>query len=161
MTNAIDVWPSGATWAYRGTLTQSNAGGGNGVITIIPGAGSEFMLIWVHLGPNDYAAARTVTVRVEDTDNNRIMDIYSAAIDNVHVNLPITNSDSVASALNKSGFPFMISGTDILHFDAASLAQNETFTIAIRARLKGKIPTIATTGSTGTVALVADYNTVL
>jgi len=161
MTNNIETWPAGSTWAYLAVFKEDGAGGGTVNIDISPGAGNEMILMFMHLGPDDYAANRTITVRIEDSANNRLMDIYSAAIDNAHVNLPLVNSDSTSMAWNKTGFPLIISGTDTLTINGASLAQNEEITVAIRARLRGPIPSITATSSGTIGTTVTTYSKVM
>ena len=163
MTNQIETWPAGSTWAYRAVFKESGAGGGTITVDVTPGAGNEMLIMSIHMGADNYGANRTVTVRLEDSANNRIQDIFSSGtIDNTHTNLPLIGSDSTLGDWSKlGGQGFIVSGTDSLTFIAASLAQNEELTIAIRARLKGKMPAI-TAASTGTIGTtVTTYSKVL
>jgi len=158
----VSVWPAGGIWAYRAVFTQTNVGGGNVVVDISPGLGSEFLLLSLLTGLDDYAADRTLSFDHLDTGNNRVGRFTTlATVDNEYYLWP--HSIPAASTTNYAvSYIAWFAGTDKLAITAEALAQNETLTITIRARLKGRIPGIVSTRSTGTVGAPTEtYNAVL
>lgn len=159
----IATWPAGSMWAYHAVFTQSNAGGGNVLIQITPGAGTEVILQSVQIGPDDYAADRTGAIQLMDSEGtpNRVARLIPlAAIDNEVMMWPSINATADFTHL-WPGQQIIMTGADQLRIYLNAFAQNETITVAIRARLRGQIPVITTTGSGGTVGVATTYSVVL
>ena len=146
-------WPAGANFIVRKVYTQSGAGGGNVVIKISPKQGTEFILMTAAIGPDDYAANRSVRFSIQDEDGNgQALFFKSAAIDNMNLHLPGPGSAIASDNFTEFLSPILIAGDTVINLTAVALVQNETFTIALRLRLKDQVPDISSAGSGGTVA---------
>lgn len=159
-------WLAGATWHFSTVFKQTNAGGGNITVAIIPGEGNEFILMGYHIGKDDYAAGRTVSVSIRDVLGNFLMPIDTVSVDNQDIYGPpkrVIVSTTVGSTVGAIGLPdgFIFSGTDKLVFNASSLVQNEELTIDLRLRIKGVAPTVDDSDSTGTVTQSGIINKVI
>lgn len=157
-------WPWGATWAYSAVYTQSNAGGGNVIITVTPGAGSELMIDYIRTGLDNYGADRAVYFDIYDgeaTPERQVNLLTLGTVDNEYLVWPYLGATDDLTTLRPRQMQ-MISGTDNLRLTFDSLANTETVTLSIRARIRGVMPTVAHALSTGTVgAPTVVYNTVI
>ena len=148
-------------WAYRAVFTQTNAGGGNVIVTIA--CNERTLFLYGTIGTDNYAVDRDVTVWIEDSAGNRIGNLmFTTPTDNVR--LPII-FDSVAAVADNATMKLhqrLLQGTDErIKIQASALAQNETLTLAIRALISDWPPTITTTGSGGTVTTTVTYDKVI
>lgn len=151
---------SNMMWAYRTTVKQTDVGGGT--VALLVEANERTVILYGVTGPNDYAANRTVDVRLEDgTDLLNIL-MSNAAVDNVRFYFPTGDHSTVT---NDDGIEFhkriVLGSGDQIRARAITLAQNEELTITIRGLIGTKIPTITTAGSAGTVTLTEVYNKVI
>jgi hypothetical protein len=151
-------------WAYRAVFTQMGAGGGNVVCLVTAQERTE--ILYGAIGPDDYAAARAIQAYVADSVLNVLGYLrVSDSIDNLHVPLitgALTGTVTALRSLALNNKLILGRGESIRIF-AASLVQNETMTVAIRALLgpNGAPPLTATTGSTGTVTETVTYDVVI
>ena len=148
-------------WAYRAVFTQTNAGGGN----VIAGftATERTVLLYGMLGQDNYAANRSISVFIYGPSGNKIAIImFNAAIDNQFFSFPVDDI-SVAAANDGPQFEkrIVLGKGDRIAVEATSLIQNETVTVTLRALIRDWPPTVATTGSTGTVTTTETYNKVI
>lgn len=161
MGNLIQTLEGGAIWAYRAVATENNAGGGTLTLDIEPTVGYLLLPKIIMVGRDNYGAARTISGYVYDKDGNDIYRFFSQGLDNQAIVVP-TSGDLIAA--NNDGAlhsPIRIQGPDLLKFQAGAVAQTETFTLAIRALIFGRKPTV-TWSSSGTLGTVTTtYNEVL
>lgn len=148
-------------WAYRAVFKQTAGGGGS--IHVLITANERTVILYGTFGPNDYAANRTVTVRIADDDDNEIGRIFSnVAVDNAPFSFPVDDHSVVAAADGPQLEKRVVLGKgDYLQFIASGLVLNEELTVAIRALIMRTKPTIATTGSGGTVTITTTYDKVI
>lgn len=151
------MWDFGY-WMYQATFTQTNAGGGNVIVDISLGDPYFCEVEILSIGPDNYAAVRNIDIILRDTDNDAIAYLFSDNVDNSLIQFPNFGADS-DTRLNKERL--QLGGTDKLSIEATALAQNETLTVNIRAKLKNKKPGVVTTRSTGTVTTSEAYNEVV
>lgn len=158
------VWPSGATWMWRGVLTQTGAGGGNNVLNFSIDEGNEIIIQRILIGPDDYDAGNAVAIQILDQEStpNTIAEWQSTSLDNQTLAIPASRDAGTANNQQDttSDLSRLLTGHTTLRIRADALIQNETLTVAIAARIRGVIPTIATTGSSGTVSLAITYSKV-
>lgn len=150
-------------WAYQGVVKQTAAGGGT--VRLVFVANERTVILYGCVGPDDYNAARAVSGRLLDADGDQIGYVLSSnSIDNVVIPMlgDYRNGDTpnTYDELRPSNLLIMGAG-DVLRFQATSLIQNEELTLTIRALCDSKPPTVATTGSAGTVTLTENYNKVM
>lgn len=157
------TWPFGRTWNFRGVMTQQAAGGGSLVYHITIGAGTELIIQSIQLGADDYAAGRTANISILSSAVAVIASLQTASVDNQTLGIPADRVASTAGAVLNSTpqLTRLVGGDDqLIRVRADALAQNETLTVAIRARIRGIKPTVATTGSGGTPSLATTYDKV-
>ena len=148
-------------YGFKGTSKQNGAGGGGLILNISPGKGNMMIPLYGTIGQNDYAAGRTVRVKIMDATPSQLATLFIAAsIDNVVLPLFFITENAVAGSdpQVKGSDNWTIAGTDILRVQADSLVQNEELTLTLRALVYGILPTVTTTDSGGTAALTTAYN---
>lgn len=149
-------------WAYRAVFKQTDVGGGHIIVTIT--ANERMEVLYCLAGPNDYAANRTLTSDIRDSAGNQVGKMTpSLALDNATMASPAFGSGAAITIGHSNEFnqKFTLGQDDSLRFAALSLVQNEELTIAIRALIDSVKPTIATTGSGGTVTITTTYDRVI
>ncbi len=149
-------------WAYRAVFTQAGAGGGAINVNIIPNG--RMTVLYGMVGPDDYAADRTISIVLEDsTDNMLARMIFSSPIDNERI--PILATRAIATAVADQSFEpnqhVLIGDTDRMNIKATTPIQNETLTIILRALIDLSKPTVNTAGSGGTVTTTVTYDKVI
>lgn len=147
-------------WAYRAVVTQANVAGGSLRLNIAPQERTLFL--FGAIGKDDYAADRNVEMYISDGTNTIGRGMYLTAADNEH--FPIFTDAEAAVVANKGlqlEKQLLLGKGDILSIQAASLVQNETLTVALRALINAIKPTVTTTGSGGTPTIVETYNKVI
>lgn len=163
LTNFIEVWRSGQTWAYRASAPDTNVGGGAINVEIsLAGKGYEIEIDSITIGPDDYSGAEIVQVDLQDVDDNNIGRLANITQDNQVLSLPALGESPAANNEMAMIQGFTLSGTDKIFIQTGALAQNETLTVAIRARLRGGTKPTVTWSSSGTLGTVTiDYNEVI
>lgn len=137
-----------AVWVYHAEITQINTTTSNCSFQISPGTGNAMQIDIIRTGADDYASARTIRIRMRDENAEVIGQIYGAAVDNQSMFHPIgiTTTHAPTTGNNQSGIWWLtsrvISGTDELLLIAENLAQDETFEVIVRARVRSKDPTV-------------------
>jgi hypothetical protein len=155
------TWPAGATWVYHTVGIQSNAGGGNGIVNFAIDEGNEVIFQRIIIGPDNYGAARSITVTVRDETPANVAIWGSLSMDNQTLSIPASALAAANAIQDTTGdLSRLVTGAMTLRVTAVALAQNETLTIGIAARIRGAIPTVTTTGSTGTWEIVTGYSKV-
>ena len=146
-------------WAYRAVFKQTNAGGGTIVTNFT--MNERTVLLYGGIGPNDYAANRSITGAIKDSGDNRIVPIIKTqSIDNVELPIPTIVASPAGTPPDFEKLVIIGTGENLQIF-AASLAQNEELTINLRMLIRSWPPTVATTGSTGTVTTTTTYDRVI
>lgn len=158
MSNYKDEWHrGGVTNLISGTITQVVAAPSPiGIRLTIP-KGTEMELLSYRLSAGDTGGGRTYTILHLDAAGDRVMLIDLDALDNTNIYGPvsrtsITQTTATVDALGVPSIPYLISGTDILSFEGASLLDTETFKIVARLRIRGKIPALTALGAGISVA---------
>ncbi len=158
MTNVVETMRGGITWAYRASAPDTNAGGGAISLKVTVPLGSEMELDMLSVGPDDYTGAETIQADILDEDDNAIFRLLNTTLDNQRMTWPALGEAGSASNDGASRGKLTISGGDYVFVQTGALAQNETLTVAIRARIRGTKPTVlwAASGTLGTIT--TDYN---
>ena len=150
-------------WAYRAVFTQTNAGGGSIRVNII--VNERMVLLFGQLGPDNYAADRVLKASVRDDigGNSVAILVKGAQIDNETLVFPSSGEGAAVgpNVANEFDKRVVLGKGDVMQIEAASLIQNETFTIAIRALIRSWPPTITIAGSGGTVTTTTTYDKVI
>lgn len=147
-------------WAYRAVFKQTDAGGGNIVVIINPTG--RFRLLYGTIGPDDYAAARTISSYIDDGSDHLVARLIESGTSINNVTIPLISDASLSGGeANQIQKTVEMSGIDLLKISANSLAQNEELTISIRALIERGIPTIDISDSGGTVTITETYNKVI
>lgn len=155
MTNLVEVWRSGQTWAYRASAPEINAGGGAlTALLTLAGKGYEIEIDSIHIGPDDYSTGEIVQVDKLDKDDNNIQRLANVTLDNQTLSLPSLGKEPGANNEAAMREKSTLSGTDKIRMTTGALAQNETLTVAIRARLRGGTKPIVTWSASGTLGTV-------
>jgi len=146
----------------RQIYTQDNAGGGSIILRVGAGVGSTVWMYNLSVGPDDYAAVRTLTVSINNGDNGRIVDLFPAtAVDNRRLNFPAPGPEAAAFDSVGTSEYIRITGNATLQIFAATLVQNETLTFAFEAIVRGDTPGVTSTASGGTVTLTTSQDNVI
>lgn len=148
-------------WAYRAVFKQTDAGGGTVLIRIK--ANERTVILFGQIGPNDYAAGRTVNVAFNDGTNNIGILHKTFTLDNQTLPFPKTGEGIAVTANSPTEFGryVIMAKDDEVRILTSALVQNEEVTVAIRALIRSWPPTISTTGSGGTVTTTVDYDKVV
>lgn len=140
-------------WAYRIVYTQTNAGGGNVIADISNTSSFVAKIHQLMLGPDDYGAARTCSIKLIDQEStpNTLGTFVTGSIDNTLLRWPY-NDATEGVTLVKAGEVFLIPTVNKMSFEGLSLAQNETLTVTFILEILGKIASgFSVARSTGTV----------
>lgn len=145
-------------WMYRAVFTQTNVAGGTIKVTIA--ARERMQFFYGRLGPDNYAAGRTLVGTVTDSAGNTIARVlFASPVDDASLPIPWLSSAAVtAEATNNLGYKLTLAKGDSLVLNALTLVQNETFTVALRALVPSCKPNVVTTGSGGTVTTTTTYD---
>lgn len=151
----------GMLWSYRAVFKQTAGGGGNIVVNIT--ANQRMVLLYAGIGQNAYAAGRTIVARVRDDSGVDMAIIFSsAAVDGALHNFP-DSDHSIAAASDGPYFEkrIVLGKGDFIFIQATGLVLNEELTLHMRALITSVLPTITTTGSTGTVTTTTTHSKVI
>lgn len=147
-------------WAYRAVFTQAGAGGGTVIVLIT--ANERTVILYGTIGPDDYAAGRALSGRVTDGTNIIGHVSFPDSVDNERI---LVLTSAAAAHVPNAGLELekrlVLGKGDVLRIAIASLVQNETLTIALRALFRSWPPTVTTTGSGGTVTVATTYSKVI
>ena len=157
MTEFID---SPMLWNYRAVFTQDNVAGGHIRVRIV--ADSRTEILFGTIGEDNYAADRTIEVNVLNSGYDVIANaLFPVPTDDHFLPFPHDSQTAVADgAPNQFNNTIKLADGDVLNIIALSLVQAETLTIAVRALIGLKKPSISTASSTGTVTAVTDFDKV-
>lgn len=150
------------TWAYRAVFKQTAGGGGAVLVTVT--AVEQMTVLYARVGPNDYAATRTLSSFIKDSAGNQVgVPVSSQSRDNQSTAIPAvgTGSGVTANWANEFNSRIELAQSDSITFQSATLVTNEEMTIVIRALIKTTKPTVETTGSGGTVTTTTTYDKVI
>ena len=149
-----DVWLGGATCKVDGTIAQIAAAPTPMGFRIACAQGTEFYLLSYHIKIGTVGAARATTVKHVDSGNNPVMGIFSLSLDDnwtgygpVLRTVADDQQSDHADTIGVPYIPYLIPGGEKLQLTGASLANGETYTIRIRLRLRGAIPTLEAIGT--------------
>lgn len=151
LTNLISTWRGGQTWAYKATFAQTAGGGGALDVEIGYGLkGNEWELESITIGPDDYSGPEIVQADILDVDDDAVARLANTSLDNQRLSWP--GLGEVIGTTNEAALRarHMISGTDKVFIQTGALANTETLTFTIRARLRGGIVPTVTFGGGGT-----------
>lgn len=133
-------------WHYKATISQGNVAVQETGVTIANDPGSIMKIDYITWGADNYGADRSVFIQVLDEDDSVIVKpITVATVDNELslVPLAVVDSSGIPGGENQ-GLPpdTILTGEDKIKARGSALVQNETFTVTVRARIKGLPPTI-------------------
>jgi len=148
MTDMIDSWPAGATWLYRSNVANDAAGASDITWLVVPGEGSELIVIAASIQNLD-TVARTLSIVLEtDTAGETIAPLVasvSTAASATRV-WPVATVIGDNGAISGSGMPLIVSGPMRILATASAIALSQDAEFTILARIKGAVPTVTTTG---------------
>lgn len=163
--NEWEVRPGGQTWEFAGSVNQ-DAMVAEGVSLTIT-FDSEWQLASLLVGPDNLAAATTLTVSLRDAGDRIVMRIIGSAageqgavVDNITIQPFATALKAAADIEGVQPWGFqMFPDTWDLAFAMGSLAQNEDMTVRVVARIfGGNEPTVAVgTNDTLTTTVARTY----
>lgn len=147
-------------WSFRTVITQEAVAGGDVVLDIkLPGG--AIIIVDGGTGSDVYATGRQTYVQVVDEDGNAfyVRGIASANNQPYPIVVKGVPQTDIVSTMGGVG-AVILADRDTLRVVASSLAQNETFTVAVRAIVKRgfKVPDVDITNSGGTVSQVQSMN---
>ena len=159
MTYPYDNWKGGATCKIDGTIAQTAAASANFGFRLVCPEGTEYEVLSWRMSVGAVAAARTTTLLHVDSSNAAVMELVAVSMDdNQRYNGPVRKvilDDQTADTVNNIGWPIIpypIAGGEKILFNVASAADGETWTMAIRVRIRGAIPTLEAVGTDVSVA---------
>lgn len=137
------------------TVTE-NDGGGNVVLQVRSENGTRLDITSILVRMSNTAASRSVYVDIKDSDDNEINRFaIGLSLDNNTFVVPHSgnyNYNNKSSAQNIN----LVNG-DKLVITAYSMADTEFFRVLIRGRIRGRLPTTSTAGSSNTPSLTTNY----
>ena len=145
MTRDEGYW-DGATWVYEATLINGGTSGSI-VALIVPGAGNEMELLYGTITNQDTSTRASVVIIESDDGANLGLFLNS---DNVGAGgtamFPNTNA---TIARLPGGQRNLISGEMQLRVQLTSVAASQDFRVAVVCRIRGGVPTVTATVTSG------------
>lgn len=156
MTNDFD----GLYWTYRALFTQTNAGGG--VIKILITVNERTLFTFGSFLAADYAGDRTLTGYLKHATHTIGRVLFSTGVDNEQVPMWAEGDTAVDSGqVNDYTQRILLGKGDFLYYELATPVQDEAITMNVHALIRSWPPTVATTGSGGTVTTTVAYDKVI
>lgn len=147
--SAHDFYPPGASWGWRGTITNSAGNTGAHTYDFTPGQGTEFELIGGYL-LNTAGATETINVYIRET--NRVfmylVPVAASVADGQLRSFPTPEVSADNGPVGAPG-PLRVSGTAFLQVVTSSIAISQDTSVGLWARIFGQPPTVTMTGGTG------------
>lgn len=157
----VNSWPDGATWVFQGTVAEdATAGTHVSSLTITPGAGNEFTLLYARFKAGA-GAANLFSVIIDDGTNtlaDLVQPNFSLSSSQV-VSLPFTGVVAGQKEMNVVS-PIIISGAMRLIMSVSTATISLTHTFAVVCRIKGAMPTATLADTVGTPTLTTNTNAV-
>lgn len=144
---------------YQGSfrITQTDAGGGTLEINIEANNGTRLIIDSVMVAVPNTSSGRSVYVRGYDSADNEMQRFSFVGLDNQKVFIPSTGREANnANNITNKQFINLVNG-DYLNVNGFTFAQNEYFDLIVRGYVRGRLPTVSTTASTGTISLTTNY----
>lgn len=142
-----------ATWTYRNTITNDGVNSGDHITVIVPGAGNVCILIGGNFLNGD-VAGRNALLSHHNVDGNAIRHLLGRPLEAIAAgaarNFP-TSEASADGGPASSPPTIIISGTETLNFNLASLAVNQNSDFAVSMLVSGGPPTVTLTSPTDAV----------
>lgn len=150
----------GVMYAYRAVFKQTDVGGGKIKCRIT--ARERTVILYGSIGPDDYAADRTIGGWLFDGTNSYARILFELPIDNASMSFPLTKESSPADKAPIDFANILILGRgDSIVLSCSTPVQNEEMTVVFRCLVHTWPPLVASTGSAGTVTITVDYSKVI
>lgn len=147
MTETLDTWPAGATWLYSSNIANDAAGASDITWTVTVPVGSEAEILYGLIFNGD-TVARNCTVQIRDDTPAGFVDLITRAVSvaaGAVRSFPVANASADNGGVAAGTRLLVSGGMDVQATVAAvALSQDGTFNLAMR--IKGSVPTVATTG---------------
>lgn len=145
-----------AIYQARYRITQNNSGGQNTVLNIVADNGTRMIIDYASIKYSS-GGSRTTYIVLYDNDDNVTSYLAYAISVGTNSNLTVPSSGNIQSN-NSSGMQkFIIANGDYIQFYGFSLQQNEYIDVTVRGRIRGRLPLVNTSLSTGDVTLTTSY----
>ncbi len=152
-------------WQYKAVLTNLSTEAGNLSFRFTPSNDNRIIFEYGAIGKDDYASNRTSNVLVRDSITNEISRLAAAGtVDNQRLPLFFTPDDSAAPTADEPPIKLQdweLVGTDHLFVRMSSLAQAETLTLIVRARVWGPDAPVVDTSDSIDHSTTTAYNLLL
>lgn len=141
------------------TLRQDDAGGGDIVIYIKADNGTRLLITNIIASTSNLTANRRVDIDTEDSSGQRLLNLAldTSVATGSWLNIPSTGLVANADN-NKSNIQVipMVNG-DRIRIRMIGAAQNELLKFGIRGYIRGRLPSVDTSGSGGVISVSASY----
>ena len=138
---------------YYGEATVTHVDGGTANINIETSSGTRLLVYSISVKMSNTASGRTVYVRLYNSSNEELNRLAFVGLDNKSVFVPNVGIDGTTNN-NLSNMQLIpVCNGDKINISAFTMAAGETYEIFVRGYIKGKIPSMTSTGSTGTVTI--------
>ena len=138
-----DYW-EGGTYVIQGTVETDGATAGEASLTVTPGAGNEFEVLYGMVGHDD-ATTRTTQSLIRDDGDRGLMFYNTEGFANTEHEIPNNRGSRIVGKPTR-GF---VSGAMDVFSRVAAMGVNQKATFALVLRLRGGIPTVAFAGPSG------------
>ena len=161
MPNQSASWFGGRTYVFQGTVGEdATAGTHVASLTVTPGAGNEFLVLYGKLVEGATATAQVTTIQIDDGTNG--LSTFFGFVSDTSTGIshsfptpsvPAANTNTVASGA--SGF-FSVSGAMRLIMQVSTTAVSVTHTFSLVLRVFGDSPTFTLADTVGTPTLTTN-----
>tara|TARA_Y100000004_G_scaffold163292_2_gene192551 strand:+ start:3884 stop:4354 length:471 start_codon:yes stop_codon:yes gene_type:complete len=141
--------------SYR--LTQDDVGTANVVFNINADNGTRLIITNILIKASNFASGRSAYVQLKDGSNNAVFQNFAIGLvmDNNMFTVPHEGNYAVNNESNQQLIP--LNNGDYLNITLYNLAQNEYYDVIVRGYIRGRLPTIDTSGSSLTPTVTTNY----
>lgn len=143
------------TPVYMGYAKLTHGSGGTGVINFETPNDTRMLITSVAIHTQNYSSGRTFYVRLVDESANELNRYAFVGLDNQRTFLPSLGDDAKSSNNISSQQTYLLVGGDKLKIEGFTFAAGEYFEVYVRAYIRGRSPSITTTGSTNSPTLTS------
>ena len=165
MSNTGEDWPAGQTWVFQGTVAEDATAGTHVCsLTVTPGAGNEFQVLYGLIIGGATATAQLYSIFIDDGTNviSYIQNAFSSTNSGATIGVGDNTLSASANLTDELGLPSnpIVSGTMRLRMQVQTVAVSVTSTFAVACRIKGTVPTATLADPIGTPVLTTNTNRV-
>ena len=135
---------------------QTAASGGNISFNIETASGTRLLLYFIHVQLSSTSADRRIDITIKNSSNTTVsyLSLDTSFGSTAWMTLPSQGSPAT-NAYNVNNLqPIPVNNGDKLNITlSSSVAQNENMKIYVRGYIKGKIPSMTSTGCGGTISI--------